>query len=229
MGGRVVHARLGDRANYRPIRSTLCDCARPEAVVTALLGLFGFRRLYVADLDALLGRPPQLATIDAVRRIAPHLSLWIDAGVRDRADLAAIAARGTPVLASELLAAAAVEPLLEACPEAVLSIDYRGDRFLGEPAWLEHLSRRAADVIAINLAHVGSGLGPDVQLIERLRALAPGSRLYVGGGVRDLSDLRRCGNAGAAGALIATALHDGRIGRDELTRAHGRSGKVNAL
>lgn len=198
-------------------------------MVTALLDLFEFRRLYVADLDALLGRPPQLATIDAMRRVAPNLSLWIDAGVRDRASLGAIAARGTPVLASELLSAAAVEPLLAACPAAVLSIDYHGDRFLGEAAWLQHLSRGPADVIAINLEHVGSRRGPDLQLIERLCELAPHSRLYVGGGVRDLADLRRCGKAGAAGALVATALHEGRIGRNELMRAHGRSGKVNDL
>jgi len=55
----------------------------------------------------------------------------IDAGVRDGQDLAAIAERGMPVLASETLTAAGVEQLLAACPTAVLSVDYRGDHLLG--------------------------------------------------------------------------------------------------
>jgi uncharacterized protein related to proFAR isomerase len=34
--------------------------------------------------------------------------------------------------------------------------------------------------------------------------------------VRDVDDLRALGDAGAAGALVATALHAGVIGRREL-------------
>jgi phosphoribosylformimino-5-aminoimidazole carboxamide ribotide isomerase len=35
--------------------------------------------------------------------------------------------------------------------------------------------------------------------------------IYAGGGVRDDADLRALESAGAAGALVATALHEGRI------------------
>ena len=37
-----------------------------------------------------------------------------------------------------------------------------------------------------------------------------------GGGVRDVGDLRALAAAGAAGALVATALHSGALGRDDL-------------
>ncbi|HEX7156134.1 MAG TPA: nickel transporter, partial [Burkholderiaceae bacterium] len=157
-----MHARFGDRAHYRPIRSRLCDSARIEDVVPALLDLFAFRRLYIADLDALLGRRRQLAAIATVRRMAPGLSLWIDAAIRDERDLAAIAEQGTPVLASETLAAADVERLLAACPTAVLSIDTHGDRLLGDPALVEQPQYWPAHVIAMSLARVGSDLGPDL-------------------------------------------------------------------
>jgi phosphoribosylformimino-5-aminoimidazole carboxamide ribotide isomerase len=212
----VVHARFGDRAHYRPIRSRLCASARIEDVVAGLLDLFAFERLYIADLDALLGRQRQLAAIAAVRRMAPGLSLWIDAAIRDEQDLATVAEHGTPVLASETLAAADAEQLLAACPTAVLSIDTQGDRLLGEPALLERPQRWPAHVIAMNLARVGSDLGPDLEQIRRLRRLAPRSRVYAAGGVRDAADLRRCRETGAAGVLIASALHDGRIQRAEL-------------
>ncbi|MBL8704261.1 MAG: histidine biosynthesis protein, partial [Rhodospirillales bacterium] len=50
--GQVVHARRGDRANYRPIETSLSPSAEPVAVARGLMALHGFRRLYVADLDA---------------------------------------------------------------------------------------------------------------------------------------------------------------------------------
>ena len=184
--------------------------------MTGLLDLFVFKRLYIADLDALLGRQRQWAAVAAVRRLAPALSLWIDAAIRDEQDLAAVAEHGTPVLASETLTADAAERLLATCPTAVLSIDTHGDRLLGEPALLERPQHWPAHVIAMNLARVGSGLGPDLEQIRALRRLAPRSRVYAAGGVRDASDLWRCHEAGAAGALVASALHDGRIMRGDL-------------
>ncbi len=218
MGGLVVHARLGDRAHYRPIHSQLSASARIEDIVPALLGLHRFQRMYIADVDALLGRPRQLTTIDAVRKIAPGLTLWIDAGIRDGHDLAAVAERGTPVLASETLTAHAADQLFAACAHAVLSVDYRGQRLLGEPALLERLTRWPPDVIAMDLARVGSGRGPDLSHIAALRRLAPRARLYAAGGVRNALDLQRCREAGAAGVLVASALHDGRIKASDLAQ-----------
>ena len=53
-------------------------------------------------------------------------------------------------------------------------------------------------------------------LIAELRAAFPDLALLAGGGVRDVEDLRALQAAGAAGALVATALHRGVIGAREL-------------
>jgi len=58
---------------------------------------------------------------------------------------------------------------------------------------------------------VGTTAGPDLARLARCRALAPKSRCYSAGGVRDIRDLERLQDAGAAGALLASALHDGLI------------------
>jgi uncharacterized protein related to proFAR isomerase len=47
--------------------------------------------------------------------------------------------------------------------------------------------------------------------VTELAAVLPGVSIYSGGGVRDHADLRALESAGAAGALVATALHEGRI------------------
>jgi len=50
-------------------------------------------------------------------------------------------------------------------------------------------------------------------MLRDLRAALPGVDLIAGGGVRDQADLDRLAAAGANGALVATALHRGVIGR----------------
>jgi len=69
-----------------------------------------------------------------------------------------------------------------------------------------------ARTIVLDLARVGSGAGPDVALIAEVHDAFPDLELLAGGGVRDVADLRALGDAGAAGALVATALHRGVIG-----------------
>jgi phosphoribosylformimino-5-aminoimidazole carboxamide ribotide isomerase len=108
----------------------------------------------------------------------------------------------------------------------VLSLDLREGRVLSPDAELARLGAAEAlarlgrsgvrEVIVLDLARVGSGAGPDVALVRDLCARFPEFELLAGGGVRDLADLRALADAGAAGALVATALHSGAIGCEEL-------------
>ena len=63
----------------------------------------------------------------------------------------------------------------------------------------------------IDLARVGSGSGPPLDAVAELARALPGVEIYAGGGVRHDDDLRALEAAGAAGALVATALHEGRL------------------
>jgi phosphoribosylformimino-5-aminoimidazole carboxamide ribotide isomerase len=68
----------------------------------------------------------------------------------------------------------------------------------------------------LTLARVSSGAGPDVDRLAAVRAIASGRRIYAAGGVRDGADLTALAGAGIAGALVATALHDGRLRRADI-------------
>ena len=220
--GEVVHARMGQRANYRPISSTLCQGSTPEAVVGGLLGLSAFPTLYIADLDAIEGTGDNEAVLRTLRRHFPQLGLWVDAGFRDSAQCLDWLSRdiGDLVLGSETQADWEGLRRLAGSPQAhriVLSLDFAGDRFLG-PAADPEPALWPARVIVMTLARVGSGEGPDLARLGQIMAKNPGHRLYAAGGVRDMGDLRSLRDAGAAGVLIASALHDGRIGPDALAR-----------
>jgi phosphoribosylformimino-5-aminoimidazole carboxamide ribotide isomerase len=75
----------------------------------------------------------------------------------------------------------------------------------------------------MTLARVGSGAGPDLERLAALRKAGGDRAIYAAGGVRDAADLAALDRAGIAGALVATALHDGRIGRAELDQLEQRN------
>ena len=222
--GMVVHAREGRREEYRPVRSRLSPAVTPSKIVEALLELHPFKTLYVADLDAIQLRGDNTASIRDIHRHFPELELWADTGIGDEAALAhwLDAGLGRPVIGSEsLLDADFVSVIRERCkdPSPVLSLDYQGDDFRGPPALLTHPERYWPQrVLAMNLHRVGSDKGPDLALIVELAGRVPGCQVYAAGGVRSIEDLQQVKAAGAAGALLATALHDGRIGPAELAK-----------
>lgn len=96
-------------------------------------------------------------------------------------------------------------------PDAPLSLDFRGDAFVGPPALLDNADLWPTRVIVMTLARVGSGEGPDIARLGAIAARAQGRAVYAAGGVRHADDLRALGDLGIAGALVATALHAGRI------------------
>jgi phosphoribosylformimino-5-aminoimidazole carboxamide ribotide isomerase len=214
-GGVVVHARRGGRANYRPIETPLSPTSAPLDVTRGLMGLHPFRRLYIADLDAIAGTGDNRASVQEISRAFPALELWVDRGIAKPGDAGAWRALGLGpvVLGSEsaLDIATLRQALAASGDDAVLSLDFRGEDFQGPPEVLADATHWPRRVIAMTLARVGSGEGPDLQRLSQIKARAGGRSVYAAGGVRDARDLVALGRLGVVGALVATALHDGRL------------------
>jgi len=215
--GRVVHARAGERAQYKPIETPLAAGSEPIAVLEGLLRLAPFRRFYIADLDAIAGEGDHRAAIADLSRRHPEIELWVDAGIATAEAALALAETGAvPVLGSETLAtmaelAATVRRL--AAARFVLSLDYRGDRFLG-PAEIEaNAAAWPAAVIVMTLSRIGGTSGPDFARLAAIRQRAGARRVFAAGGVRDRADLETLAAMQLAGVLVASALHDGRLDR----------------
>lgn len=215
-GGCVVHARRGERDAYRPIETPLAPSSALLDVVAGILGLAPFRTLYVADLDAIAGVGDHGAAVDALRRAFPAVELWVDAG---EADPAAVRrrrrdGRGISVVGTESLAEGDAAAVLAARP-VILSLDHDAAGPRGPRAVHEDVMLWPERVIVMTLARVGSGEGPDLAALARtaVRARERGTApaLFAAGGVRGPGDLAALEEQGAAGVLVASALHDGRI------------------
>jgi len=218
MGGKVVRAQMGDRASYRPIDSPLSPTSDAVDVVRGLCMVYPFPALYVADLDAIQSKGDNLLALRRIRENFPGLRIWVDNGAADPAALDALVGTGSyePVIGSETQRDSELIARHGDSTEIVLSLDFRGDAFLGPAEILAEPELWPSRVIVMTLGRVGSGAGPDFKRLAAIRSVARGRELYAAGGVRDAADLLALKAAGAAGALIATALHNGRIGGADL-------------
>lgn len=226
-GGHVVRAFRGERASYAPIVTPLAASSAPEAVVAGFLRLHDFDTIYVADLDAIERRGDHAEAICALAQSFPQVSFWVDDGAASapesaRSDVASgprafRLANLFPVIGSESLVQDAV-PDLSHEAGAILSLDFRGDAFLGPRALLDEPQLWPPRIIAMTLARVGAFAGPDLALLSSLARRAQGRDVYAAGGLRDMRDLEALARIGVAGVLVASALHDGRFSAEDLRR-----------
>jgi phosphoribosylformimino-5-aminoimidazole carboxamide ribotide isomerase len=216
--GLAVRAIGGQRDAYAPIKTPLSATADPVDVARGLLGSIAAETLYVADLDAIEGRGPDRSSVRRLRAALTGTELWVDAGFAQEAQVKQFLEEGIgkPVLGSESQTSADLVQAFK--DEAVLSLDFRGDTFIGPPALLDDPSIWPPNVIVMTLARVGTSAGPDVEKLTRIKSRAPHARVYAAGGLRGPEDLPALVQIGVSGVLVATALHDGRLRREHLLR-----------
>jgi phosphoribosylformimino-5-aminoimidazole carboxamide ribotide isomerase len=217
-GGIVVHARMGRRELYRPIQTPLARTSDPVDVVRGVMSIYAFQRLYIADLDAIGGNGNNHGTIVQVNQAFPQVTLWLDNGIADVDTAAEWLQQGLGhlVLGSETQADTAIVCRFSEDPRVVLSLDFREGVFQGPQTLLTQVQHWPQQVIVMTLDRVGSRSGPDLERLHTIKAIAEARAIYAAGGVRDTTDLRALANAGIAGALVASSLHEGRITSGDL-------------
>jgi phosphoribosylformimino-5-aminoimidazole carboxamide ribotide isomerase len=237
--GQAVRAVAGLRRDeYPPLESALAEQPGLRGLAAGLAAI-GPTAVYVADLDALEGRPPNEAAYRVLGQSGA--ALWIDAGLRSLREaqrlieacgegapschvIAALETIPSPQVLAELVALVGRERL-------IFSLDLRHGQPLCGIGWgagdplavaavaLETGVRR---MIVLDLAAVGSACGtPTLDLCRQLRASSPSNlQLITGGGVRGLADLEALAAAGCDAALVGATLHSGRITAAEFRRWH---------
>jgi HisA/HisF family protein len=221
-GGVVVHARRGQRDRYKPLESPLVQGSDPVHVAEALTALCRTANLYIADLDAIAGHPVDEATLTELAAVAEP---WVDAAATTPERAATLARAGVArnVIGTESIAPGWPDWRASTLsqPAVVLSVDLRDGRLISPDPELAGrdpvgaaplaIALKVRELLVIDLARVGSGSGPPLDAVAELAEALPGVAIYAGGGVRHDEDLRALESAGAVGALVATALHEGRL------------------
>jgi phosphoribosylformimino-5-aminoimidazole carboxamide ribotide isomerase len=229
MKGLVVRAKGGRRKDYRPLISGIIRSSHPLDVAQAIRFHFGLKELYLADLDAIAGRPPALHTYSSLRQRG--FRLWLEPGIKQAADAEKLAETGVETIIAGLETVAGPEVLEAVCrtyspARIVFSLDLKNGQPFGDAktwgATPMEVVRRAVDsgiqrLLILDLARVGVGRGIGTEdLCRQVAAQYPQVQLSAGGGIRGPDDLASLKQTSVKFALVASALHDGRLKRADL-------------
>ncbi len=218
--GRAVRAVAGRREHYRPLEPQ----SDPVELARNFAHRWQLRHLYLADLDA-IGTGKRCWTLfRELHQIIPQL--WLDLGIRYRADLhqatrhlGNLSPPPHLVLALETLESPQVlEELGDLWPREhlIFSLDLRQGRPLGSPAWprdpqaVARLAWQAGlrRLILLDLADVGTGRGTStLPLWRQMQDRWPSMQGILGGGVASLEQLHHLEQHGVHAVLVASILH----------------------
>ncbi len=217
--GQAVHAVRGWREQYLTVHGVLGSGEDAVALALAYRDRLGCHTCYVADLDAIAGREGHR---DILRTLAAEgIVLWVDAGISTPEAGQALVDLGVSkiIIGSETLPAVEQLTMLvtQLVPKTlILSVDLLAGGLAAPPGietprQLVALAEDAGinNAILLDLARVGADAGPPLALLNSLQPQFPNLAFYAGGGVRHRADLDALAQAGASGALIATAFHRG--------------------
>ncbi|HDQ05451.1 MAG TPA: hisA/hisF family protein [Candidatus Bathyarchaeota archaeon] len=228
LNGVAVHGIRGERERYQPLKSVLCQSTDLLAIASAFESL-GFSSLYLADLDAILGKS---GNFNVYRQIMAEtgLDLMVDAGIADFAKAEEVLATGVSriVVGSETLESLdflgqAVKAFGE--DRVVVSVDLKEGKVLSASraiasmdavSFAQELGKLGvSQVILLDLTRVGTEQGINCELLRSVLEKT-GVEVLVGGGIRSLKELEELRKLGVSGALVATILHNGKLKVDEL-------------
>jgi phosphoribosylformimino-5-aminoimidazole carboxamide ribotide isomerase len=239
-GGIAVHAQAGDRARYAPVESGLAPgrVGDAAALLRAFHATLGIHECYVADLDAIQGGAVQRTLLRELAEFHTGFAgaLLVDAGTHTQGGALEVLSCGASEVVVGLETLHAFADLsaiisLVGSSRVVFSLDLR----LGNPVLHNtlqdargpgpeavSLAEQAATagvvtILLLDLGRIGTGCGVDLGLLESLRRRLPGIRLLAGGGVLTRRDLERMRDVGCDGALVASAIHTGRLTAADLT------------
>jgi phosphoribosylformimino-5-aminoimidazole carboxamide ribotide isomerase len=212
-GGIVVKGVRGERSRYGPIAlsSRIVDTSDPAVVI----GKIRPKETYIADLDRIMGAGDHLATI---RTLSGMTRTMADIGVSSAGDFdLACGVADAVVIGTETAPLSVIEH--RQGPRAVVSLDMRnGEMMCRDTAFrtdpikaLKLLNQfELGAVILLDVGRVGSGEGIDAPFVVSAASICRHD-LILGGGVRSVEDLELLEECGASGAIVASAVHDGRI------------------
>jgi phosphoribosylformimino-5-aminoimidazole carboxamide ribotide isomerase len=186
----VVHAVKGQRQNYRPLQTSLCNGLSPEDIVQAFIDTYPFKTVYIADLDAIQGTSNNEQLIEQLLNKFQSVSFWVDQGIASAIELN-IQSRRQHVIGSETnISQETLGEFVALCPDIILSLDFQTNFFVGHQNLLQKVDLWPETIIIMSLSRVGSNNGPDYKLISDIQKTAGDRKIYAAGGVRHADDLQ---------------------------------------
>jgi phosphoribosylformimino-5-aminoimidazole carboxamide ribotide isomerase len=213
--GGAVHARLGNRQYYQPIKSSLCKSSDIFDVIDTFMELYPFAIIYIADLNALTNNGNHFILLEKVLNHFPNITFWIDAGFHQPYKLFS-QINYLPVIGSESYQDNNLSGIKAINEEFVLSLDFSLTQPLGPKKLFESPEFWPNKIIIMTLGRVGSNAGPALTMLQNYCTHYPEKNFIAAGGVRNIKDLLQLKEMDITHALVASALHSRALSKDNI-------------
>ncbi len=229
LNSQAVHAIKGEREKYKPLKSVLINDSNPTRIALKLKNEYLFNEFYIADLDAILQKKPNIAIISKIRDI-PGVEIMIDPGIKTKKNVEKYFKLNIKSLILGLETLRDLKVIRECLNlfdtnNIVVSVDmyneviqtnireFKNQDILEVVSKIEDLG--IVNIILLDLFKVGQKMGGISKLYLKIREQFNGE-ILVGGGIKDIQDIKEYKSNSFSGVLIGTALHDGSIKIEEL-------------
>jgi phosphoribosylformimino-5-aminoimidazole carboxamide ribotide isomerase len=215
LNGIVVHAVKGERTKYRPVQSSkVCDSPDPLDIISAISP----SQVYIADLDHIQRLGDNFGMI---KKISGRTKTMVDIGVKNLEDSGTCAKiADTVIIGTETASLEVIEKAAIQFPgRIIVSIDMKNGVVLTTDTKMDKRPEKLIkklnefqllEIIILDLGKVGTSSGIDKDLLKKMVEISSHS-ILVGGGIKDLADIDALKETGIKGALVATAVHNGKI------------------
>jgi phosphoribosylformimino-5-aminoimidazole carboxamide ribotide isomerase len=212
MNGLAVSGKSGNRKEYVPIKSVLCDSSNPLDVI-AKYKENGAKKVYIADLNSIMSTGNNFETVK-------NLDIFkiVDFGVTDKKDLENVKKYvNMTILGTETLNDISI--LKE--ENIILSLDFKDGKLLNYnlEEILSEIDKKTP-LIILDISSVGTQKGINVELIKDILKKTD-NPIYIGGGIKSEDDLKISKELGISGVLIGTTIHNGKLDLKKIIQKYG--------
>lgn len=219
--GQAVLAKQGNRQNYLPLSTPLCNSSQVADVINAYLELYPFTRMYIADLDALMGLGDNQCLINALFAYYPQLSFMVDSGSLNSPYTPLNTKQFTTIIGTESINEKNLAKQRQLSADFILSLDFSAKHsMMGDAILYESPALWPKELIIMTLGLVGKNKGPDIEKLQYYCNTYPQHNFIAAGGIRNNEDILQLKKRGIQHALMASALHNKKLTTQDIEQIH---------
>lgn len=229
LNSKAVHAKKGERTNYKPLKSYLFHSSNPVEIISILNRKYKFDLFYIADLDSIMKKAPNFQILKKILKIS-NIQVMLDPGIVDFEDNFQFLKIKIKNLILGLETIKNFKTIIQSLQilnpnNIIISIDMYNGQIISNAKDIKtqnpiKLTKKLEslgikNIILLDLFRVGQKIGGIPPLyIDILRNF--NGNVFVGGGIKNYTDIINIKELNFSGVLIATALYDGTIDIEKL-------------
>ena len=224
LNSKTVHAKKGERTKYKPLKSYLFQSSNPVEIIRILRKKYNFELFYIADLDSIIKKAPNFQILKEILKIS-NIEFILDPGIVDLEDISNFLRFRIKNLILGLETIKSFKTIIQSLQilnqnNIIISVDMYNGQILSNAKEIKTQnpiklikkfeSIGIKKIILLDLFRVGQKIGGIPQLYLDILHNFNGD-VYVGGGIKNYTDILKIKEQNFSGVLIATALYDGTI------------------